>query len=69
MKKIFDSQTFYPQEDLKFYFDSKMDCAIEWGEPATKEELIEIFEQWPAGTNIPDVFPHCKPCFKYPVVK
>lgn len=69
MKKIFDSKWFYPQEDLCYYFDPERDQKIEWGEPPTEEELIELFEEWPKGTSLGDVFPHCKLCFKYPIIE
>jgi hypothetical protein len=66
MKKIFDSYTFDPQEDIKYYLDPDKNEKRTWSEPPTKEELTELFEQWPEGTKLEDVFPHCKVCFKYP---
>jgi len=66
MKKIFDSHTFYPQEDIGYYLDPKKIPHMSWGEPLTEKELLELFEEWPAGTKASDVFPHCAECFIYP---
>jgi uncharacterized protein YeaC (DUF1315 family) len=69
MKKIFDSRAFSPQEDLGFYLDPKKVPHWTWYEPATKKELTELFTEWPHGTKLSDVFPHCKDCFTYPNLK
>ena len=69
MRKIFDSYTFHPQEDIKYYLDPERNEKRTWNESPTEEELTELFEQWPEGTKLEDVFPHCRTCFKYPIIE
>lgn len=61
--------TFYPQEDISFYLDPERNEKRTWHEPPTKKELTELFEEWPVGTSVGDVFPHCKTCFNYPIIE